>query len=243
MRGLAAAAAAALAACVGAGSADAQIEIGGGCKPTLQRVGDTRLAFAAAANGRVEAHASPGGRVIAAFDPENVNGVHTVFGVVGAVPSRDCRPAWFRVQLPMRPNGLTGFVRAAAVTFYSVRTRLDVDVTDRTLTFFRDGRRVLVTPVAVGRAATPTPEGRFYVNQRLRASDPDGPYGPGAIGISAFSPVLTEWTQNGPIAVHGTSDPGSIGHAASFGCVRVSNRVLLRLLYATATGSPVYIHA
>ena len=38
-----------------------------------------------------------------------------------------------------------------------------------------------------------------------------GPFGPGGIGISAFSPVLTGWAQGGPIAIHGTNQPASIG--------------------------------
>ena len=56
------------------------------------------------------------------------------------------------------------------------------------------GRRgALRTRTAVGKPETPTPTGSFYVNQRLLTSDPSGPFGPGGIGISAFSPVLTGW--------------------------------------------------
>ena len=85
------------------------------------------------------------------------------------------------------------------------------------------------TPVAVGSRATPTPTGRYYVNQRLIPQDPRGPFGPAAIGISAYSNVLTGWTQGGPIAIHGTNEPWSIGHAVSNGCIRVPNVVLRRL--------------
>jgi lipoprotein-anchoring transpeptidase ErfK/SrfK len=116
-----------------------------------------------------------------------------------------------------------------------------VDLSAKRLTLFRRGRRVLATRVAVGSPATPTPTGRYYVNQRLISSDPGGPYGPAAIGISAHSTVLTGWTQGGPIAIHGTNEPWSIGHAVSNGCVRVRNAVLRRLFRVTPAGTPVVI--
>lgn len=79
------------------------------------------------------------------------------------------------------------------------------------MTLFRDGRPVLETVGGIGSPATPTPTGSFYVNQRLIPTDTSGPFGPGAIGISAFSNVLTGWAQGGPIAIHGTNQPWSIG--------------------------------
>ena len=100
---------------------------------------------------------------------------------------------------------------------------------------------MLTTTVAVGSSATPTPTGNYYVNQRLIPTDTSGPFGPGAIGISAFSNVLTGWTQGGPIAIHGTNEPWSIGHAVSNGCIRVHNDVLRRLFKATPAGTPVVI--
>jgi lipoprotein-anchoring transpeptidase ErfK/SrfK len=54
--------------------------------------------------------------------------------------------------------------------------------------------------------------------------------------------VLTDWVQGGPIAIHGTDDPGSIGQPVSNGCVRVPNATLRRLLRATPAGTPVVIH-
>ena len=171
-----------------------------------------------------------------------MNGVETVFGVTGALVTRSCRATWYHVQLPMRPNGAVGYVRARDVWVTHVSTRIDVDVSARRLSFFRRGRLVLRARVAVGSSATPTPYGRFYVNQRLIPADPSGPYGPGAIGISAFSNVLTGWTQGGPVAIHGTNEPSSIGHAVSNGCVRLPNPVLRRLFRVTPAGTPVVVH-
>ena len=81
------------------------------------------------------------------------------------------------------------------------------------------------------------------VNQRLIPNDPSGPFGPGAVGISAYSNVLTGWAQGGPIAIHGTNEPWSIGRAVSNGCIRLPNSTLRRVFAAALNGTPVVIHA
>ena len=217
--------------------------IGQGCGDRAIDLRDATTAYAAYANGPVRALKGPGGRPRHSFASVNRNGVRAVFGVLAVIRDRECRAAWYRVQLPVRPNGATGFVAANAVTVRPVRTRLDVDLSKRRLSFFRDGRLILATTAGVGAPETPTPIGRYFVNQRLHAADPTGPYGAGGIGISAFSPVLIDWAQGGPIAIHGTNDPSSVGRSVSHGCIRIENRLLRRLFRATETGSPVNIHA
>jgi lipoprotein-anchoring transpeptidase ErfK/SrfK len=134
----------------------------------------------------------PGGRAFARFGRFNVNGVPTVFAALDSVPGARCTSAWYRVLLPLKPHGQTGYVRASDVRLRPLRTRLVVDLSTRRLTAFDHGRRVLSAKVAIGARSTPTPTGRFYVNQRFR-DDPLGPYGWAAIGISAFSEVLHGW--------------------------------------------------
>lgn len=209
---------------------------------SFHRLGSARAGYAAVVQRPLRAYRRPGGAAFARFGLVNVNGVRTVLGVTGAVLGRSCRPTWYRVQLPMRPNGSTGWVHAFAVWVARVQTRIEVDVSERRLTFYRAGRPVLSARTAVGAAATPTPVGRFYVNQKLIPSSPSGPFGPGAIGISAFSNVLTGWTQGGPVAIHGTNAPWSIGRAVSNGCIRLPNPVLRRLFRAAPTGTPVIVH-
>ena len=199
------------------------------------------MTVAAIVRSRAVAYRRPGARPFARFGRLNVNRFPTVFRVLSALRAADCGARWYRVQLPIKPNGVTGYVRAAAVSTGRVRSRVLVDLSAKRLTLFRNGRQVLRARAAVGSSATPTPTGRYYVNQRLIPADPSGPFGPGAIGISAYSTVLTGWTQGGPIAIHGTNEPWSIGHAVSNGCIRVHNDVLRRIFRVTPAGTPVLI--
>jgi lipoprotein-anchoring transpeptidase ErfK/SrfK len=213
-----------------------------GCRAhVLHAVGTATTSYAGIAKGRVQVYRRPGGERLVRFSRLNANGYPTTFLVVGAVVTRSCGAAWYRVKLPMRPNGIVGYVRPWAVTVEQVRTRIVIDLSERRLSFFRAGKLKLATAVAVGSAATPTPVGRYYVNQRIVAINPRGPFGPAALGVSAFSPVLTGWVQGGPIGIHGTNAPWSIGRAVSNGCIRVPNATLTKLFAATLGGTPVII--
>ena len=208
---------------------------------TVVPLGTARQAFAGVASAGAVAYRRPGRGVVARFGATNVNGYPTVFGILGAVLARDCSHNWYRVQLPIRPNGVAGFVRARALAVEPVSARIVVDVSARRLTLYLHGRPRLRATVAVGSAATPTPTGRFYVDQRLVPTDPGGPYGPDAIGISAYSNVLTGWTQGGPVAIHGTDEPWSIGHAVSNGCIRLPNDTVRKVFRWAVAGTPVII--
>lgn len=207
----------------------------------MRQLATRTVALAAVVERPTLAYARPGQHALARFGLHNVNGVPTVFGVLGEQLDRRCRPSWLHVELPMRPNGATGWVRARDVAVGVVHTRIVVDVSARRLRLYRDGRLVLQSPAAVGAPKTPTPVGRYYVNQRLVSTDPAGPYGPGAVGVSAFSNVWTGWAQGGPIGIHGTNEPWSIGRAVSNGCIRLPNPVLRRVFAATLLGTPVEI--
>lgn len=207
----------------------------------VEPLGSGSLAYAGFAEHGTVAYDEPGGSVVARFGKSTVNGYPTVLGVIGIVARRDCAPAWYRVELPVKPNGSTGFVPAASLAVTRVRTRIVISVSRRRLTLYRGGRPVLRAAVAVGAPATPTPTGRYYVNERLLSGDPSGPFGPEAIGVSAHSNVLTGWTQGGPIAIHGTNEPWSIGRNVSNGCIRLPNAILQQVFPLAVAGTPVII--
>jgi lipoprotein-anchoring transpeptidase ErfK/SrfK len=207
----------------------------------VQPLGSRKLAYAGFAQHGTVAYDRAGGRVLARFGATNANDYPTVFSVVGIVVRGDCTPTWYRVELPLKPHGSTGFVRAASLAVARVRTRIEVSVSKRRLTLYRSGRPVLQATVAVGAPGTPTPTGSYYVDQRLLPDDPTGPYGPEAIGVSAYSNVLTGWTQGGPVAIHGTNEPWSIGRNVSNGCIRLTNTILKKVFPLAVAGTPVII--
>jgi lipoprotein-anchoring transpeptidase ErfK/SrfK len=208
---------------------------------SLVRLDDRDVAYAVTVRKTATAFRTPGTRPFARFDRRNVNGVPTVFAVFGARLDRHCRASWYHVQLPIRPNGATGWVRATSVIERTLHVRIVVDLSLRRVTLYRGAKPLLVATAAIGSSATPTPTGRYFVNQKLVAPDPLGPFGPAALGISAFSPVLTDWAQGGPIAIHGTNQAELLGSAVSHGCIRVPNDVVEQLWRLVPTGTPVLI--
>jgi lipoprotein-anchoring transpeptidase ErfK/SrfK len=208
---------------------------------SFHRLGSSKRAYAAIVRSRATVSRGPGDRAFARFGKLNVNRVPNIFAIRGAIVDARCNPRSYLVQVPRRPNGVTGWVRAEQVDVEVVATRILVDLSDRRVTLFRHGDKVLSATAAIGSPATPTPTGSFYVNQRLIPADKGGPFGPGAVGISAFSAVLTGWTQGGPIAIHGTNAPWTIGKAVSNGCIRLRNAMLRRVFSQALNGTPVLI--
>jgi hypothetical protein len=215
------------------------------CTTAAVPLGTSRAAYAALVPRLAVAHSAPGGGpIVGRFGHLDVNRFPTILGVIGMRTSRGCQPAWYRVQLPVLPNGTTGWVPARAVQLFRVRSRIVIGLSTRRLRLYRSGRLVLETTVAVGAPKTPTPVGSFFVNERYILESDDGPFGPYALGISAHSDALAKvWVQNGPIALHGTNEPWTIGQAASHGCIRIRNDVIRRLFALTPAGTPVIVQA
>lgn len=152
------------------------------------------------------------------------------------------RTNWVRVQLPIRPNGAAGWVRMRTVRLQRTRLRLVVRLRSRTLEVWRGGQRVAAWPAGIGRGPTPTPVGRFAVQDAL----PTLPgwrhvYGGWTIPLTAHSPTLRSFMGgDGLVAIHGGA-PWRVGAQSTNGCVVVSEvhlRVLARLV---RPGTPVEI--
>jgi lipoprotein-anchoring transpeptidase ErfK/SrfK len=103
---------------------------------------------------------------------------------------------------------------------------------------------ILSTTVAVGTGGNPTPTGSFFVTDNVTLANPNSVWGPHALGLSARSDTITEFNGgDGIIGIHGTNKPGSIGNAASLGCVRVPNDIITQLHEMIPVGTPVQINA
>ncbi len=151
---------------------------------------------------------------------------------------------WARVMLPVRPNGSEGWVRTADIEIYVVEGRLLVDLSEKTITYYRGGEVMLSSTVAVGTGRNPTPTGHFFVTDNVTMANPNSPWGPHALGLSGRSDTITEYNGgDGIIGIHGTNRPDSIGQAASLGCVRLPNDVITAIHQMVSIGTPVEIRA
>lgn len=165
----------------------------------------------------------------------------TVLPVIGRRTGAD-GARWLRVRLPGRPNNSTGWIRKARTTRAATPWRVRVDLSERRVTVFRGGRVVRAFPAVIGARATPTPRGAYFVEEtvRLRAGDVGAPY---ALALSARSYVLQEFAGGpGQIALHGLWNVGgTMGTAASKGCVRLETASITWLAERIGPGVPVTI--
>lgn len=152
--------------------------------------------------------------------------------------------SWIQVLLPERPNGSTGWVRAADVRLVPVRYRIVVELGAHRITVYDADTVLLQEPVAVGTPETPTPPGTYYLRVLLQAPDPTTVYGPYAYGLSGHSDVLTSFSGgDGELGIHGNNDASVLGTNVTHGCVRMSNDGITRLSRILPLGTPVEIVA
>lgn len=149
---------------------------------------------------------------------------------------------WLRVRVPGRPNGKRGWIARRGTTLTRTPWQIVVDTGTRRLRVYHRGRLARAFAAAVGKPATPTPLGRFFVEESVRmlTGSAGGPY---ALALSARSNVLQEF-EGGPgqIAVHGVMNLGGRpGTAISHGCVRVANANTRWMAARIAPGTPVTI--
>ncbi|WP_258368589.1 L,D-transpeptidase [Curtobacterium sp. MCBD17_013] len=182
----------------------------------------------------VAVHAAAAGAVTTTLPNPQSNGAPLVFLVVAQ------QSGWVEVDVPTRPNGRTGWVRASDVALSTVAYHLVAVTETNTLTVYRAGRPVATYPVASGTGGTPTPHGSFYLTELLKPTNAG--YGPYAYGLSAFSDVLTSFGGGpGQIGLHGTDDASSIGKDASHGCIRMQNADITALTKLLPLGTPITI--
>jgi len=147
----------------------------------------------------------------------------------------------YRVLLPVRPNGAVGWVRASDVEVSEINYWIQVSTSARTITVRNGDQVVLQQPVAVGTGGTPTPIGTFYLTEVVRPIWQPY-YGPYAYTTSAHSDVLTSFMGgDGTVGLHGTNEAGSIGRAASHGCIRMSNSGITTLAGMLPLGTPLFV--
>jgi lipoprotein-anchoring transpeptidase ErfK/SrfK len=147
---------------------------------------------------------------------------------------------WLHVRMPDRPNNATGWIPAVRVREVRLRWRIVVDLSRRTATTYRLGRRARRDRVVIGKPSTPTPLGHFFVVDRARLTT-WWARGTIALMTSAYSDVFQVTREDpGEIGLHSRgvlSDP--LGSAASHGCVRFDSRAIAWLAKRIPNGTPI----
>ncbi|MFY9469504.1 MAG: L,D-transpeptidase [Solirubrobacterales bacterium] len=198
--------------------------------------------------GKTGVRGRPGARsrVVAYVKRERpITGATTVLPVI-AVKTSGGR-GWLRVRLPGRVLGRkapprTGWISTTRTRRSSTTWHLVVDISSREVYVYRDGKRTRTYSAIVGAPSTPTPHGKFFVeeNVKMPANAAGAPY---ALALSARSSVFQEF-EGGPgqVALHGLENVGGeLGTAVSHGCVRLPNTGVRWLAQRIGQGVPVTV--
>lgn len=125
--------------------------------------------------------------------------------------------------------------------------RLVISLSSRRVTLYSGNTRIKSYPIAVGHAGWETPTGEFkvmdmqqnptwinpFTGKAIASGDSKNPLGSYWIGF---------WTDgNNWIGFHGTPEAGSVGQAASHGCIRMYNRDIEALFQEVSLGTVVRV--
>jgi lipoprotein-anchoring transpeptidase ErfK/SrfK len=178
---------------------------------------------------------APGGKP-RAFLPPRISGLPVVAPIVAE------RDGWVAVLAPSA-NRKVGWVPAEGWRPEPLIDHIVVDLSERSLTWFRDGEEQQDWTVAIGTNKTPTPPGRQFVMGQTKTS--------GAVfgGVNALvlSSVpedlehLPASLRGAHTAIHGWTNSSAFGRNVSNGCLRMPTSAQRALLKEISAGTPVMV--
>jgi lipoprotein-anchoring transpeptidase ErfK/SrfK len=127
---------------------------------------------------------------------------------------------------------------------------LTVSRNETTVRLFKRGKLVKSYRVAVGSPEFPTPTGRFVVQSMQKNPSWNVPNSAWAGSLAGTTipggdpnnPLVARWIGfNGSVGFHGTNNGGSLGSAASHGCIRMDPNDVIDLFQRVSVGTPVYV--
>lgn len=139
--------------------------------------------------------------------------------IIGANPGIDPNLIY-----PDQQIVIPGFPSPETIPF-----RIEVSVSGRSLTLFKNNTLQKQYPIAVGKMLSSTPIGNYIIINK--APNPGGPFGTMWMSLSKEH-----------YGIHGTNDPSSIGKAVSKGCIRMYNHDVEALARTIPIGTPVRIN-
>jgi len=182
--------------------------------------------------------ARPAGPVVATLGPTTGFGTNQVLAVVAH------RGPWFAVSSDALPNGRLGWIdlRRPGVQVGIIHRAIHVSLSRRRLDLLVFGRVVRSFTIAVGAASSPTPLGRYAVEEKLPGPRFGAAYGCCILGLTAHQnhPPAAWAPANYLVAIHGGS---GVGTAATAGCLHLPDSALRYLFRRVPLGTPVFISA
>ena len=191
-------------------------------------------------HGNVALRKRPGGDAVALVGPTTQFGSPRVLSVAAR------RGAWLGVVTDEQPNGRLAWVRDNDRALRSGRTSwsLHADISERSVELRRGPRTVKRLSVAVGTSGSPTPPGRYAVTDKIAGTRYGAYYGCCILALTGHQTNPPPgWTGGDRLAIHGTNAPGTIGSAASAGCLRAADADLAVLMRLVPLGTPVFIRS
>ena len=145
------------------------------------------------------------------------------------------------MEIPYQWPRREGWIPLRGLARTRTHVEVHVDLSEHHITVSKFGHTMFGFSAATGAPISPTPPGEYFVTDRIPFPS-GGSLGTFAFGISGIQPKLPPgWSGGNQLAIHGTSDPSSIGTSASAGCMRVSEQALDRLLPLLQLGTPVIV--
>src|SRR5262249_51600821 len=157
----------------------------------------------------------------------------------------------------IRPDGTREVVAESKITKPDVTTAdlakkyptyIVVDRGSFRLRFFKDLKLSHTYPIAVGQQGLETPAGLYHIQENQVNPSGTGPNSAWAGDLAGkvippgpADPIKARWMGffNGA-GIHGTDELGSLGSAASHGCVRMAIPDVEALYDQVSVGTPVY---
>jgi lipoprotein-anchoring transpeptidase ErfK/SrfK len=170
-----------------------------------------------------------------------ITGEQTTLPVVGHAAG--LRRQWLKVMLPGRPNSSTGWIERGGTTELTTGWHIFVSTPSRRVWVYLHGRLSRTFSAVVGKPSTPTPSGKFFVQETV-IMPPTAAGGPFALALSARSNVFQEFDGGpGQIGIHGRDLlGGTLGQAQSHGCIRLGTSAISWLAARIGPGVPVTIY-
>jgi len=146
---------------------------------------------------------------------------------------------WYKLNLPIRPLGQRGWIKASAARVAPTRFHIVVHRSIHRLFLFKGTKQIFTTRVATGRPDRRTPLGSFYVAAKY-IPRPNALVTGYALELSAPA-GLPDFEFGGIIGIHGTPATNTLGHDASNGCIRVAPWASVHLAQVVPVGTPVRV--